>query len=241
VTNRLPQWASVLHSTVWLRLLDARDLDDITMNLYSSRVGAGFDGVKHNLSPLWPWEENAFRQFLPLHANVLVAGAGGGREMIALAKAGHEVIGFDASNDLVVACRENLRRAGVSATIMDAAPGQVPSGLGVHDALVIGRGVYHHIPHRNRRMDFLRACRAHIETGSPLFVGDFLTRAEEQRSSRPVRFERGDLVGSAFFHKFTRDEIVAELDQSGFDLVEFRVTPFEDGGGLAHAIARARD
>lgn len=237
--GRLPL-ARAAHSAAWLRLLDPDDLNALTLDSYSNAAASGFEREDHNLRGVWPWEEAAFDQFLAGRRRILVAGAGGGREMIALARAGHRVVGFDASADLAAACRAHLREAGVEGAMLTAPPGQVPADIGRHDGLVIGRGVYHHFPRRARRIEFLAACRAALEPGSPLVMGDVLTRSDDGARPSPRTIERGDHVGSAFFHYFTPRELADELGQAGFDLVEHRVTPFGDDTQLAHLIARSR-
>ncbi len=222
-----------------MRLLTLDDLDRITMECYSKRAPSGFDSSDHNLGGLWSWEESAFQDYLPPAGRVLVAGAGGGREMVALARSGYQVVGFDASQDLVDSCRANLGLAGVTAEALWAAPGDVPRDIGPFDALVVGRGVYHHIPRASRRVRFLSACRDQLAPGAPLLLGDVLFTEAPRKPPSGSAVEAGDHVGSAFFHRFTRDEIDSELGRAGFDLVDFRRTPF-DGGTLAHAVARAR-
>lgn len=229
-----------LHSALWLRFLSPEDLNAITMDSYSARARSGFETAAHNLDRLWPWEEAAAAELAPA-SHILVAGAGGGREMIALARKGHAVTGFDASSDLVDACCDHLALAGVRAEIRVAPPGMVPDGLGRFDAILIGRGSFHHFPRSARRIAFLRACRGLVEPGAPLLIGDFMVR--EVRSGGIGRLaggEAGDFLGSAFFHRFTRAEMEVELKQAGFALVEWRATPFPGDGQLAHATAEAR-
>ena len=225
---------------MWLRLLDSRDLDDITMDSYSDRAQSGFETEGYNRRGLWPWEREAFQSAIDPFSHVLVAGAGGGREMIALAEMGHRVAGFDASRDLVEACRGYLKRAGVKGIVHWTLPGTLPAGLQRYEALVIGRGVYHHIPRQSRRVDFLRACRSLLGPGAPLLLGDVMVTADHPQQRICKGVEAGDFVGSAFFHRFTRAEIELELDQAGFALIDFRPTPFPGEETLAHAIARAR-
>ncbi len=221
--------------------MNPKDLNEVTLNSYQGT--SGFESEGHNFKDLWTWEQVAYQQCFSACKSVLVAGAGGGREMIALSRMGLDVVGFDASSDLVAACRSNLCKANVSAKILFAPPGEAPSESGLHDALVIGRGVYHHIPGRERRIKFLKDCRKHLKDGSPLVMGDFLTRG----SKRPLtafavsrKIEQGDAIGASFYHYFVPQEIKAELEDGGFELLEYRVTPFPGGENIAHALGRSR-
>ena len=245
VVRQLPSWVNAAHSFLWLHILQTSDLNDITMDSYSGEGRTSFGSEEHNLNGLWDWEKAAFGQCFSGCKSVLVAGAGGGREVIALASMGHNVSGFDASEDLIRDCLNNVRKVGVTATIQFAPPGEVPSGHRVHDALVIGRGVYHHIPGRRNRIRFLTACREQIKDDSPVFLGDFLIRTNARHRltafSPTNTVERGDSIGFSFFHYFTHDEIRRELDLAGFELVEYRITPFPGGEcSMAHVLARSK-
>ncbi len=237
VINRLPDWAPPLYSAVWMHLLDARDLDQITLSSYATDFGAGFDTAHHNQNGLWPWEEAAFARHIAPASRILVAGAGGGREMIWLARMGHDVVGFDASEDLVEACRVNLAQAGVSARVEWVPAGQVPMPSRTFDAVIVGRGVYHHIARRARRIAFLTALSAHLKPDAPLLLGEFLTRDDAPAKGASGIVERGDFVASAFFHHFTQVEIERELGEAGLSLVDYDAIP-PDQGKLAYAMAR---
>ena len=239
IVRHLPGAVRSAHSLLWLRLLDHRDIDQLTMHSYASRSGSGFDSEAHNVAGLHASEETAFRDMLTAGMRVLVAGAGGGREMIALAKAGHDVTGFDAAADLVEACRANLAIAGARGTMMTAQPGAVPDCGGGFDALVIGRGVYHHIPGRTNRIAFLRACAAMIEEDGPMIMGDVLTRSTLGRWAM-TSAEPGDSLSDCFYHYFTVELLAAEIAEAGFDAIECRATPSHGASQLTHVIARRR-
>jgi len=234
-----------VHSFIWLHILKSSDLNEITTDSYRDEVRDSFGREMHNLRGLWAWEEAAFGQLFPGRRRILVAGAGGGREVIALAKLGHEVSGFDASEELTRDCVDNLRTSGVTAKIDHAPPGEVPAGPRSHDALVIGRGVYHHIPGRKNRVKFLAACRERIEDNCPVFLGDFLIRGETGHRLTAISpldtVERGDSISYSFYHYFTPNEVRIELDLAGFELVEYRSTPFPGSErSLGHVLARSK-
>lgn len=171
----LPARLLALHRAVWLGLLESQSLNELTHYMYS-QPDCGFDSEEHNSADLWPWEDAVVQTSFTDCKHLLVAGAGGGREVIALAKRGFEVTAFDFSEKLTTACRRHTRNAGVMATVLDAPPDKLPDGLGIYDGIIAGRGFYHHIHGRQRRIQFLKACRTHIAPGGPLFLSDFFTR-----------------------------------------------------------------
>ena len=67
------------------------------------RALAPTDPTRRRSAPTcFPWEEEAIRDFFPKPpAHVLVGGAGGGREALALVERGYRVTAFDPSADLV--------------------------------------------------------------------------------------------------------------------------------------------
>lgn len=231
-----------LHSLIWLHLLRVRDLDRITVESYADDSFAGFATAEHNLRGLWPWEDEVVRSWIDDHDHVLVAGAGGGREMIAMARMGFAVSGFDASPELVAAGHANLAQAAVVGELVGAPAGCVPPGPPVHGALIVGRGVYHHLPRRAARIAFLAACRARLIPGSPILIGDVLIRKSGPRPGRLIlrsSVEPGDSIEFAFNHYFTAAELSAELEQAGFMDARIHATPFPGVDHLAHATARS--
>lgn len=241
--RRLPPWTFAIHSFAWLQVLSPRDLQDITTSLYSDKERATYGSDDHNFQELWPWEDDAFRQIFDNSQEVLVAAAGGGREMIALSKMGHTVAGFDPSEELVAACKLNLAKAGINAPIELSPPNTVPGSLATFSALVIGRGSYHHIPGREQRINFLIECQKRLKAGSPVFLGDFYTRTEAGHRLTAIptgRVERGDSIGVCFFHYFTWAEIENELRLAGLIDIEIRVSPTDSSEtSPAHVLARS--
>lgn len=237
-------------SNIWLGFLEPRDLADITLGTYEG--ASGFETAAHNLSGLLQWEEAAVSAHFTGCGRILVAGAGAGREVIALARCGFDVVGFDATKDLVDAGSAHLASIGLSATILHAEAGDTPSGIGQFDGLMIGRGAYHHIPGASGRVNFLRTCTRHLRENAPVLIGDFLLRSPTQKGARRAstiaaainRMRRstfsiapGDILHSGFFHRFLPEEIRDEMNRAGLELVQFERTPGNEEG-LGSAVGR---
>jgi SAM-dependent methyltransferase len=250
--HRLPSRLLALYRAIRLGSLDSQGLTEIT-RLHYQRPN-GFEAEAHNLSGLWPWESEVVGSYLERRPRLLVAGAGGGREAIALARLGHAVTAFDFCDALVAACRRNMERAGVKGRVLDAPPDRLPPELGIYDGIVAGRGFYHHIPGRARRIAFLRSCHQHLTAGGPLFISDFFTRPPADRAwekrqrianlirafmREPERVERGDWLTDCMQHAFTPDEIESELREAGFRLALYADSPIGEGAHLAHAVGIA--
>jgi SAM-dependent methyltransferase len=253
-TSWMPAKPLMLLQAIWLGLLDADALNDITHASYEVDAHEGFAQETFNFQGLWPWEHSAVQSAFRGCRSVLIAGAGGGREPIALALLGFEVTAFDFCAELTFACRRYLEKANLVAHVLDAQSDRVPGGLGRFDAILVGRGFYHHIPNRARRIAFLRQCRRHIRTDAPVLIADFFTRQSPSKAHErtraianlvrrvrrcPERVELGDWLSQGMQHAFTREEIAAEMAESGFRIESYADSPFGDQSRHAHAVGRA--
>jgi 2-polyprenyl-3-methyl-5-hydroxy-6-metoxy-1,4-benzoquinol methylase len=250
--NRVAWTFVSLWRAVWLGFLDANRLNEITRYFYSGYTG--FETKDFNVDQgLWPWEADAVREHFSNRKSILVAGAGGGREVIALTRLGFDVTGFDFSPFLVDACRNNLQVAGFSSRILLSALDGLPEGLDRYDALLIGRGVYHHIPSRQRRIEFLGLCRKHIASGAPVILADFFTRSVDSKFynrtqkianmfrhlvNRTEMVELGDWLSFCMQHAFIREEVEKELIEAGIQSECYRISPFDETSRLAYVLGR---
>ena len=235
---------------LWLGVLDRPDLNAITAASYNS--DSGFDSEEHNCSGLLPWEDSVIQQYFNGGQALLVAAAGGGREVIALTQQGFDITGFDCDPTLIAACHKHLLKTGCSARLHVAEPDRVPVGLGMYDGVIVGRGAYHHLFGRSTRIHFLSALRQHIGEGAHIFIEDFLVRRETDSGHQiaavianvlrrvrgsDARVEPGDILTSAFFHRFRRNEIEAELNEAGFRLEKYVKVPLGEGVEVANLVA----
>ncbi len=247
----LPQKPLAFFQAVWLGLLDAETLNEVTRAGYADGDAEGCGSEEANFQGFWPWEFDAVQTNFHDCRQILVAGAGGGREVIALIQLGFEVTAFDFCEGLTAACRRNLGKAQMEACVLDAPPDRLPQGLGLFDAILVGRGFYHHIPGRARRVAFLQECRSRIKLDSPLLVSDFFVRTEQacgypktQRIANFVRrlrrsdeqVELGDWLSEGMQHAFVRSEIESELAEAGFRTASYAHSPLGEGAHGASAV-----
>ena len=228
--NRLGRFASAMHEGFWLGCLNADELNAVTAEHFDqSRYYAS---TEHNLSGFFGWEKSVLDQFFRRGSRILVAGAGGGREVLALRKAGFDAEGFECSLPLVRASEQIFERLSESNYVTLCEPDRVPEGPRIYDGLVVGWTVYTHIPTKVRRVSFLRALSGRALAGSLLLVSYFArqSRASDDvlvyRTARLWRFllrgrteplEVGDRISYArFVRSFTSDEVEAELKAAGF-------------------------
>jgi hypothetical protein len=249
---KMPEKIGQFWRAIWLGILDSASLNEITWFLYEN--ASDFDNEEFNLHQgFWQWELEAIRKYFPSQGRILIAGAGGGREVIAMTGLGFDVTAFDFSDRLTKACCKNLETAGCKARILNAPPNSLPEGLGVFDGIIVGRGFYHHIPGRKRRLSFLVDCWSHLDSEAPILISDFFIREPISRKYmriqsnadfiRRIRFsservELGDWLTNAFQHAFTKDEIENELMDAYFRQVYYFISPFGPDSHLAHVLGR---
>jgi hypothetical protein len=154
-----------VHEGLWLGLLDHPHLRAVTDQRYEMWRTYGADD--HNLSGLMPWEESALDRFFGGCGSLLVGAAGGGREVLALARQGYRVTAFDCSEHLLNRCRRLLADEGLAVSAAVSPPDHVPDGVGQSDGAIIGWGGYMHIPGRPARVNFMQQIRSHLPPGGP--------------------------------------------------------------------------
>jgi len=235
-----------LHGAVWLGLMPREELAELTALGYATRAAHASERDElFNRSGLNAWERAALADFFGDCRSILVGGAGGGREVIALARANVRADGFECNPLLVDLAARILREQGLDARILRCASDEVPAALGRYEGGWVGFAVYMHLVGRAHRVRFLSEFASHLMPGAPMLVS-FATRGESRQDRYAAALTRtiqrlrgvageaepGDSLGDTFVHRFTESEIAAELAGAGFELVCFRPLPF------GHAVAR---
>lgn len=188
--------------------------------------------AEHNLGGLFDWEQPLMRRWFADRPRIAVLGAGAGREIIALARMGHEAHGFECNAALVELGSELLAQEVGNGRLELLAREQAPSGR--FDAVIAGWSSYMLIPGRDLRIAMLRQLHSLVPDGAPLLLSFFTRDGRESRFQRiarignPIRrllgrpaIQPGDDLVPNYVHWFTRGEIEAELRDGGFEMVDF--------------------
>jgi hypothetical protein len=228
--NRLVRFTNAMHEGFWLGCLSTDELNAVTAEHFDQ--SQYYASVEHNVSGFFGWEKSVLDRFFRQGSRVLVAGAGGGREVLALRNAGFDAEGFECSLPLVNASEQIFDRLGESTYVTLCEPDRVPQGPRIYDGLVVGWTVYTHIPTKARRVAFLQALSRRALSNSPLLISFFERQSSSgddvlvHRTAGLCRFllrgrkeplEVGDRISySRFVRWFTSDEVEAELRTAGF-------------------------
>lgn len=247
--RRTAQAWDAVQAGVWLGLLGRESLHAVDEAFYQG--SASYRDDRHNLRGLFAWEDEAVRGFFGAGGSLLLVGAGGGREVLALWERGHRVTGYECNAALVAYAGELLRRRGCPASVTLLARDAAPPGEGIYDGAVVGWSAYMLVAGREHRIALLRALRRRVDTGAPLLLS-FWTRPGEHRRSRIVRAaaapirallrreppEPGDDLVPNFVHRFTEAEVEAEMRAAGFRLARFQPEgegPYDSGWAVGIA------
>jgi hypothetical protein len=189
----------------------------------------------HNKSGLFSWEMTAVSGYFGACRRILVIGAGGGREVLALTSMGYQAHGFECNTTLAAYAQQFLRSNNVETSVQTLARDKVPTVEEPFDAIIIGWSAYMLIVGRRRRVEFLRRLHPLVTTGSPLLLS-FFSRPEDtpyleavSRHANAIRrvlrrplVEIGDDLAPNYVHRFTETEVEAELHEGGFNMICFR-------------------
>jgi SAM-dependent methyltransferase len=195
----------------------------------------GYDSHEYNRRGLFSWEEEAIHAHFPDRARLLLLGAGGGREILALAPRGFDVAGFECNPTLAAAANRFLHDAQIDSTVRWLPRDAVPTYHEQFDGAIVGWGAYMLIIGSERRIRFLRELAECLLPGAPVLISfhtwDGSTRQVHwiRRIANTIRSllrrheaDLGDDLVPNFIHRFTADEVELELREAGFTLREFR-------------------
>lgn len=231
--NRFVRLAAVVHEGFWLGCLSADDLNAITAEHYDHSHESA--SPEHNLRGFLDWELAVVNRHFPAGSRILVAAAGGGREVLALRRAGYQSDGFECNPVLVQASDAIFEQLGEPRGVMLCPADQVPPGPATYGGLIVGWSAYTHIPTRGRRVAFLQALRQRALPGAPVLLS-FFTRTGASRYDGFVRkganlfralrgreesVELGDHLSWSYNHLFTREEVEGEMRDAGIRMVHY--------------------
>lgn len=245
--------APSLHPTwtgLWLGALPPRALEALDTAFYDASVK--YSGSDHNLRGLFAWEAEAVRSHFSAGSRVMVLGAGGGREVIALRREGFQADGWESHPNLVAAGREILRATGDCPCALRLGPrSRVPEEADTYDGVILGWTMYTLVAGRATRVELLRGARARLATGGPLLLSFHYRPLHCPRSRQVLRAashvthllrrqppDLGDDLSPNYVHRFTQDQIRTELEAGGFQFLRYEQMgpgPYGEGWAVGRA------
>lgn len=216
----------------WLGLLCRERLNQLDEAYYQRQLE--YVDETYNRQGLFSWEISAVEAHFAGLRRIAVTSAGGGREVLALSKAGYEAVGFE-PNAKLADFGTRLLEADCGGARIEVSPRDIwpPSAIGF-DGAIVGWGGYMLIAGRRQRVAFLREAAAELPRGAPILLSFYVRNGGSirfravtavanplRRLLRRERIDTGDALVPNAVHFFTRDELSAELTDGGFELVDF--------------------
>jgi hypothetical protein len=248
--SRLQRLINALFVGFWLGVLDRQELHLIDQIFYDGKThyeDKDYLGQNYNLRGLWDWEDKVIGQYFQNMTNLMLIGAGGGREVIALHRLGYEVDGFECNQTLVETANRLLKEQNIDATISKVDRDKCPNSQKIYDGLIVGWGSYMLIQGREHRIALLKTMRALVSLNAPILISFFCCSQVTKHNQMIATFgnffrrilhrdpiEAGDvLLPWCYVHYFLKEEIELELNQAGFELVYFSDQDYGHAVGLA--------
>lgn len=235
--NRVAALLQAVYEGFWLGLLRRADLHAVDEAFYDGN--AAYHQDAHNLRGLFPWEATALEAFEGCR-RILVIGAGGGREVLALSRMGFAVEAYECNAALVAYAADFLPRQGCAAAVRHLPRDEAPPAGEPFDGIIVGWSAYTLIPGRAHRIALLRRLRPLARPGGPILLSFFTRVGNGARLGistgvanavrallRRERADLGDALAPNFVHYFTAEEIDGELREAGWEPRRF--TPHGSG------------
>ena len=223
----------------WLAMLTPRMIERLD-HWYYSRGFQMYLDPGYNRSGWFDWEKPVIdTYFAGLRKVLIAAGAGAGREMLALNRMGVGTVGYEHNAALRELGNRLLLEDGWQPKLRAAPSSGMPEDDDVYDGVIIGWASYSLMPGRATRVSFLKSVRRRCREGAPLLVS-YLDRTGDRtfyrlstavansirRVLRRTALELGDTLSASYAHYFAEEEIHAELAEAGFLPVSSARVPY---------------
>ncbi|MBI2479651.1 MAG: hypothetical protein HYV60_13775 [Planctomycetia bacterium] len=241
-TQKLAAWIEALQSGIFMGLVDDETFQ--SFDTYPFDETNSLDVATETERGLETWERRIVCEHLADAKSVLVAAAGGGRELVGLSELGYATTGVEYGRELCEATRRELTMRGSRAAIQGDERFAVPRGATPYDAAFVARKFLSHVHDRKCRIELLANIRQTLRPNATLVLG-FYTRDRDTlafrlqaglanllrrlRGQREFLVEVGDHIdpqSPLYHHHYVWEEVCDELREAGFTPVEHETTWF---------------
>ena len=243
--RRLMILIETVFSGFWLGVLSRRSLFQLDAAFYDK--SDLYFTSEYNKKGLLKWEQEMVEKYFRSCQNLLLIGAGGGREVFALQNMGYAVDAFECNPALQESGNKFLASKGLAPCIKVVERDACPKGDSKYDGAIIGWGTYTLIQGADRRSDFLEAVRSQIGNEANILLSFFTRNGDSWQMKniasigniirfmlRRERLEIGDSLAPNYVHYFTEAELSEEMDRAGFELLYYSSKSY------GHAIGRPK-
>lgn len=251
--SRAASAAAIIRDEILFAFLDSSQKEELNARMYSRQLtykpgGRLFEGG------LFEWEKRAIeKSSFPSSGRILLGGAGGGREIVALRNRGYEVVGFEPSEPLVTAAQAAItERPGASlvrasyADLVRAVNGKGGPLASItttrFDGVILGWGSFSHLLEDAERSELVDSI-ARLAPKAPVLLSFLPTDKVEGVAPGPTRrrFRRalallgarsarrpgyGLLQWGGFYRGFTETEVTSLAARHGYTVQYMSTDPY---------------
>jgi len=235
----------------WLGVLTRERMHAIDEEFYTRTRNRtrqpNYHDKEYNRRGLWAWEERVLTEHFAECDRLILIGAGGGREVLALLRLGYQIDGFESHPALVAAANSLLQEEGFDTSVGLVQRDESPNTKTTYDGIIVGWGAYMLVQSRRHRITLLKQLRALTHRQCPILLSFYWRSGSPSASYKMSAFlanmirrttnrepiDVGDWLAPAYVHFFTRDEIASELSEGGFLLVHYSTAEYGHAVGIA--------
>lgn len=232
-------------SGFWLGILNQKTMYLIDEYYYDNQKMYRWE--EYNKAGFWEWEKKVIDEYFHECTSLLLLGAGGGREVLALSKLGYEVDGCECNPQLVKFANELIEKEELDSRVKLVERDASLDNGKLYDGIIIGWGAYMLIQGREKRIALLKNLRNQMNENSPVLLSFFSQSGNRlyfkvvHKISNTLRFitrkkslEFGDDLVPNFVHYFTEEQIAEELKEAGFNLKMYCTEEYGHAVGIAN-------
>lgn len=233
-----------LFNGFWLGILSERSLHEIDELYYND--DQSYRNDKYNSQGLWDWEKKAIELFYENCKNLMLLGAGGGREVYGLKKWNYHIEAYECNLKLLDYANNFLKQEGIQNEVKLIGRNECPKSQNLYDGAIIGWGSYMLIQGQKQRISFLCQLRKQLKPNSPVLISFYALDGNKKSlliASKVANVFRlilqrkltdmGDYLVPNYVHYFTKEQIDFEFAKAGFDLRFYSENPYGHAVGTS--------
>jgi len=242
--NRLFFFFNACLTGFWLGFFNRENLYDIDQIYYDKDKMYRDD--EYNKSGLWEWEQKVIEKYFSGCKNLLLIGAGGGREILALSRLHYQVDGYECNENLVKFANQLITQEGLNSEVKLVSRDSCPETNQKYDGVIIGWGAYMLIQGKNKRVEFLKELKEKINLQSPILLSFYCYQKTNRYYQVVAKFgnsirwllrrdllDVGDDLVPNYVHYFTEAQIEQELKEACFKLAMYSSEEYGHAVGIS--------
>jgi hypothetical protein len=242
--NRLFLFCHACLTGFWLGIFNRENLYAVDRIYYDKDKMYRNDA--YNKSGLWEWEQKVIEKYFINSKNLLLIGAGGGREVLALSKLNYQVDSYECNHNLVDFANQLLTQEGFNSKVKLIARDACPKTQQKYDGVIIGWGSYMLIQGKDKRIDLLKKIQQTIASQSPILLSFYCYKQPSRYYHiiaqvgnlfrwllRRDLLDVGDDLVPNYVHYFTKEQIDRELKEANFKLVMYSTKEYGHAIGIS--------